>query len=104
MSDGGFRNNSTDVDKILDADVVSRGGLDHYQQRVNLPPVALRYDAVSSVLAYLGIAAPGTAESAALWQIRKLVFTAGGNITITWADGDVDYNNIWNDRAGLTYV
>ena len=64
---------------------------------------AKRYDQVDSLNAYLGNSAVGSATSAAVWAIQKLVFTSGGSVTITWADGDSLFNNIWDNRASLTY-
>lgn len=51
---------------------------------------------------YVGKAPIGTAASAASWQIMRLVESAGIT-TITWADGDSAFNNVWNDRASLSY-
>ena len=68
---------------------------------ITLAPTATRYDAVSSVLAYLGVAVPGTATSAAAWTIRKLDFTSG--VVITWAGGTSAATNVWDNRASLTY-
>lgn len=60
-------------------------------------------DAEPPTEAYLGHADPGTATSSALWRIQHLTFGAGGDVTITWADGDALFNNVWDDRAGLSY-
>lgn len=51
---------------------------------------------------YVGKAPVGSAASDAVWQIMKMVESAGVT-TITWADGDTVFNNVWNDRASLTY-
>lgn len=63
---------------------------------------ALRYDEVSSTVAYLGIAAIKSANSAPVWQIKKLDYTTG--VDIKWADGDQGFDNVWDDRATLTYL
>lgn len=56
---------------------------------------------------YKGEAIPGVALAAASWRIQEITITTdgGGNddIGILWADGDSDFNNIWNDRLGLSY-
>lgn len=49
---------------------------------------------------YLGDALPGTATSVALWRVRRL--TVADN-TIEFADGDDSFDNVWDDRASLTY-
>ena len=51
---------------------------------------------------YLGYADPGTATSSALWAIKRIVET-GKDVSITWADGDNSFNNIWDDRLTLVY-
>ncbi len=64
-------------------------------------PRAKRVDFVSDVLFYLGEADPGTLESAASWRIKKIDTT--DDIVITWADGNNNYDNIWDNRLSLTY-
>lgn len=52
---------------------------------------------------YIGLASPGTATSASSWQIRKLTYT-GTNVTqVDFADGNLDFDNVWDDRTGLSY-
>jgi hypothetical protein len=60
-------------------------------------------DASTPTLAYVGRAFPGSAKSAAVWQIRKLTFGADGDLGTTWADGNAAFDNIWDDRASLSY-
>ena len=54
---------------------------------------------------YVGRAAPGSATSAAVWQISRVVVVVGppNTTTITWADGNNKSDNIWDDRAALSY-
>jgi hypothetical protein len=65
---------------------------------------ATQYDQVDTTLAYLGEAEVGTPTNAATWRVQKLVFTAGGGVGITWADGDTRFDNVWDSRASLTYI
>ena len=67
---------------------------------------ATRYDqdAATPTFAYLGKAVAGTVTSAATWQIQKLTFGLDGDVTVTWADGNVQFDNIWDNRASLTYT
>lgn len=51
---------------------------------------------------YVGFAKIGAATSAASWQIFKIV-SSGGVTTMTWADGDRKFNNIWDNRSSITY-
>lgn len=51
---------------------------------------------------YLGYAQPKTATSEAKWAIYKIDTTDG--VTITLADGNQNLDNIWDNRASLTYL
>ena len=68
--------------------------------------LALRYDqdADPPTVAYLGQALPGVATTSPAWRIQKLVFNAQGDVTCTWADGNADFDNVWDNRASLTYT
>ena len=65
-------------------------------------PLANQLDQIGATT-YIGEATPGTALSSALWRIKKVVET-GPDVTITWADGNSDFDNIWDDRLSLTYI
>ena len=53
---------------------------------------------------YIGYAAPGSALSAAAWQIKKLTYNGNNNVTaVEFAGGVNDYNKVWNDRAAYSY-
>lgn len=57
----------------------------------------------SSQPQYIGLAKPGTASSAAGWQIKRLSYS-GTNVTvIEFADGDTKFDNVWDNRAALSY-
>ncbi len=64
--------------------------------------LATKLDESVSGTTYVGKAPVGSVGSAAVWQIFKMV-EAAGVTTITWADGDTAFNNIWDNRASLTY-
>ncbi len=64
--------------------------------------LVVNIDDVGSGVCYVGKAAPGTATSAASWQVFRLT-EASGDLTMVWADGDADFNNVWDDRASLSY-
>lgn len=55
----------------------------------------------SGTVTYIGVANPGTSESSASWQCKKIDSTTG--IIITWADGDTNFDNIATDLTSLTY-
>lgn len=67
-----------------------------------LMPRAERYDKTNGT-AYHGWAACGTATSEAKWRIRRIV-TTGDDVVIDWADGDSNYDNIWDNRVALSYL
>jgi hypothetical protein len=55
---------------------------------------------------YVGEALPGTLTSEAKWRIQFVDFTKSGSledISITWADGNALFDNIWDNRLGLSY-
>lgn len=64
-------------------------------------PLAQRIDSPSATVSYIGYAAPGTLTSAAAWQIRKIDETTG--TIINYADGNANFDNVWDNRAALTY-
>ena len=66
-------------------------------------PYAKRTDIVNDNLIYKGEANPGTLDSAAGWRIRRLVIGNDGDVTETWADGNANFDNVWNDRVSLSY-
>lgn len=66
-------------------------------------PLANQLDQVGTSTTYIGEAEPGTNLASALWRIKKVVET-GPDIVITWADGDSDFDNVWDDRLSLTYI
>lgn len=62
---------------------------------------ALRLDEASATVTYVGEAAIGSATASAVWRIKKLDSTSG--LVITWADGDELFDNVWDNRASLSY-
>lgn len=59
-------------------------------------------DDVSSSVAYYGKALPGTTTSSASWQIMKKT-VSGTLTTYLYADGNASFDNVWNNRASLSY-
>lgn len=70
-------------------------------QRQNALNLATKITVVGDIT-YIGFAPCGTAESEAKWQCKKIL-TSGGTTTITWADGDSNFNNVATDLTALTY-
>jgi len=52
---------------------------------------------------YIGLAFPGASESAAVWQIRKLVYTGTNVTSILWALGNNNFSNKWSEYDSIDY-
>lgn len=53
---------------------------------------------------YRGWASPGTATSAASWRITRIVSSGTpADYSITFADGNRNFDNVWDNRASLSY-
>ena len=57
-------------------------------------------DITSSDYIYFGKAEVGSDTSDAVWQVKKFTIATG---IFTHADGDALFDNIWDNRASLTY-
>lgn len=64
-------------------------------------PVTTLID-VDGDTSYYGFATPGTATSAAGWKIQRQVDVTP-DTEFRWADGDKEFDNVWDDRATLSY-
>lgn len=51
---------------------------------------------------YFGKAYPGADSTKPIWQISRL--TVANPQALKWADGDDKYDNVWDNRASLTYL
>lgn len=58
-------------------------------------------DATTPSTTYIGKAAIGSSTSASVWQVARLDTSSG--LIKTWADGDSEYDNVWDDRTMLNY-
>jgi hypothetical protein len=65
-------------------------------------PYSVLVDEASSTITYVGEATPGTATSAATWKVKR-INSATLLAEILFADGDSNYDNIWDNRAALSY-
>jgi len=70
-------------------------------QRLTSDAVATKIT-VSGDDTYIGIAPPGTAQATAKWQCKK-ISVSGSDTTITWADGDSEFDNVATDLTSLSY-
>ena len=62
-------------------------------------------DTVSGTILYFAQAVAGALNSAAVWQIQRITFPTPGedDSVIEWADGNIQFDNIWDDRLTLSY-
>lgn len=53
---------------------------------------------------YFGFVAVGSSAdtSSAIWRIMRMV-DSSGILTFSFADGDTNFNNVWNNRTSLSY-
>lgn len=51
---------------------------------------------------YFGYALPGAATNRPEWQVFRMV-ESGADSIITYADGNENFDNIWDNRASLSY-
>lgn len=95
---------------LKDGDVISMsehgraGGVSTGQgfKYVNTVAELTKIDEADANTTYIGKANHGTATSAASWQIQK-VTVSGTVTTIAYAAGSDNYNQIWDNRASLSY-
>ena len=87
---------------LLLATSTTEGVVVPYRADVNEPTeqTESEYDSVNGSLLYTGQAPVGDLTSSATWKIFRYDFSSGG---LQYADGDKDYNNIFDDRESLTY-
>lgn len=64
---------------------------------------SLRFDGEDATYNYVGDAPVGSAESDPIWRIYRLTNVGTASITKEWADGDSNFDNVWTNRASLSY-
>jgi len=62
----------------------------------------MRIKYVGSFKRFYGKARPGADETAAVWRVEKEIINSSGNtLSVDYAGGILEYNNIWNTGAYL---
>ena len=64
----------------------------------------MRFDVVSQTEFYIGFSSAGANESDSVWQVRKYIADPSGDVVMLWADGDTEFDNVWSNRASLSYL
>jgi hypothetical protein len=62
----------------------------------------------SDTVVYQGFADPGSLTSQAVWRITKTTFTSNSpnsdDVEVRFADSNSNFDNVWDDRASLSYL
>lgn len=66
-------------------------------------PYAKQTDFINDNLLYRGEAEVGSATSSPVWRIKKVILGNDGDVSETWADGNANFDNIWDNRVSLSY-
>lgn len=53
---------------------------------------------------YIGTAASGASTSEPVWEIIRLKLLGNEITEIKYADGNASFDNVWDDRASLSYL
>lgn len=69
---------------------------------IGSPNLALQLDEAGDIT-YVGEATIASTTSSAVWRIKRLDESGNPELIIKWADGDDNFDNVWDDRASLTY-
>jgi hypothetical protein len=63
---------------------------------------SVRVQELAGGVTYVGKAEIGSSESDPVWRILRLT-ESGQNTDVQYADGDDNFDNVWADRASLSY-
>lgn len=58
----------------------------------------------SNDIVYKGWAAVGSTPANAVWRIVRMTINTEGDVTEEWADGNTNFDNVWNTRGSINYV
>lgn len=86
----------------LTYDTTAMADADNLQIYYDMGSLVKRVDEASATVTYVGQAQDGSDIGDPVWQIQRIT-SSGGATEIEWADGNNDFDNVWDDRAALTY-
>ena len=78
-----------------------KGKVEAINNKTMYQPIA--EDNTTANTVYKGFANPGANQSEAVWAILK-ISNQKGLVSYKWADGDMHFDNIWNERTKLNYI
>lgn len=76
--------------------------LNSISNSVDIYAVQLAVDSGDSTITYIGKAVAGSTSSSAVWRINRMTDTSG-DLSIQFADGDSNFDNVWDNRESLSY-
>ena len=59
-------------------------------------------DTTDGSVIYMGWAKMKGNTSDAIWRIKRIIIN-GSNITTTWAEGNIAFTHVWDNRLALNY-
>lgn len=86
----------------LTYDTTAMADADNLQIYYDMGSLVKRVDEASATVTYVGQAQDGSDIGDPVWQIQRIT-SSGGATEIEWADGNNDFDNVWDDRSSLTY-
>ncbi len=73
---------------------------------LSTPVYAVEFDDTEGCRFYVGEAAAGSPTNSAVWRIRLMTEKTGtndGDLNIVFADGDQEFDNIWDSRGTINF-
>jgi hypothetical protein len=67
--------------------------------RLDVVPT-IRTDSTDPLYFYVGTALPGSLTADAVWRILRVT---AADFTVLYADGDTNFDNVWDSHAALSY-
>lgn len=90
------------VYKVQDGELIPIGKLSGGAVHTTADHMKHIKDVASGTVTYDCYALPGTSLAAAGWKIKRTTI-AGAITTVEWADGNLKFDNVANNRAALVY-
>ena len=78
-------------------------GQEVYVTNMGGSDLAIRLDVASAAVTSVGKATVGAVTNAAVWKVFKMTTEGDGDLKIEYADGDAAFDNVWDNRASLSY-
>jgi len=94
--------------KTFHQPILQRDANDNVIQESFLSGLKFRGEYSGTNLIYKGAARPGSATSAAVWQICKITYSGANLVQVDWPEdsnggASEEYVFVWDDRATYTY-